>query len=137
MNDLVVSQKLPFNTSEACANSIGLIDEAIKQLREYKKSIEDEFINILKDTDSRSIVIGEYKYWVGTKTTERYNSVDIIALIKAGNGQAVKCLPLNPAWKKTEVLKLQEQEKKEYNWQELEDKLEIKAVPTKILEALK
>ena len=140
--DLSIYENLPIKTKEHLVSAVLMVEAGMARLRELKKQYEEELILLMDD-----LKIKQFEFEVlpeplvvfrGEKKTERFDSEKLTTWLrsekKADREAVISCLPKNPAWKKTEVLKLQEKKETLLHWQEVEPKIEITKIPKNILE---
>jgi len=105
------------------------IKSAMDILKQAKQEFEKMYIEEHRDV---SVALGENKYVVGEKKTNRYDTAEIYRSLKF-NPRQQAILPKNPTFSKAEVLKLQDEIKKELYWVDIQDKIEIKSIPKRLL----
>lgn len=107
------------------------------KIKEFQKDLELEIIDDLKTAGLSGKIMGETFYCVGEKKTNRFLSDKIIGHLQSDAPEiracAIRALPKNPDWKSTKIKELQELTKEELFYQDVQDVLELKAIPKYLL----
>jgi hypothetical protein len=107
-----------------------LKDGILKPIKERIAELEKEYIDCHRGD---RVIIGESLYFVAEKKTDRYNTEAVYKACQGNIEQLIAVLPKNPAFNKTPILKLQESSGAELWHEDVEEKLQVKSCPKKLL----